>query len=827
MAFNEIHLNKQPLSERDICTKFITPAIENAGWDKQTQLLEEVPFTDGKIYVRGRLTTRGKAKRADYILYYKPNIPIAIIEAKDNTHSVRAGMQQALDYAQILDIPCVFSSNGGGFLFHDRTAEGEDIERELSMDEFPSPEQLWEIYKKYKGIVTVDEEAIASQEYYFDGTGRKPRYYQQIAINRTVEAIAKGQNRLLLVMATGTGKTYTAFQIAYRLWKSGAKKRILFLADRTALIDQTRRGDFKHFKGAMTIIKKKVVVAKDGSTELVSNQKRGIDSSDKAFEIFLGLYQGLSNSDPEMKDAYKDFSPEFFDLIIIDECHRGSAKEDSAWRDILNYFNKATHVGLTATPKETKDTSNIEYFGDPVYTYSLKQGIDDGFLAPYRVVRVALNVDTEGWRPTKGQLDKDGKPIEDRIYNKKDFDRNLVIDERTELVAQKLTEFLKGYDRYAKTIVFCVDIDHAERMRSALARYNADLVKENYKYVMQITGDNEEGKRELDNFINPEERYPVIATTSELMTTGVDAQTCKVIVLDANINSMTKFKQIIGRGTRINEEYNKMYFTILDFRNATDLFADKDFDGDPIRVKPLGQNDPIDMVITEEEEDTLKAIDTETGEEVEFKKVTLRYPDGTRPDGSWAAKEPRQKVYVNGVDVSILISREMYFDHSGKPITVSLKDYTKELIKGRFASLDDFLRSWNSAEQKEAIINELQQQGVLVDALYQAVDRQVDLFDLICHVAYDMPPLTRKERANNVKKRNYFTKYGEQARKVLEALLEKYADEGITNIESMDVLKVKPLNEYGSPMEIIKQFGSKEAYLNAIKELENELYKTA
>ncbi len=799
-------MDKRTLSERDICTKFITPAIENAGWDKQTQLLEEVSFTDGKIFVRGRLTARGKGKRADYILYYKPNIPIAIVEAKDNTHSVRSGIQQALDYARILDIPCVFSSNGDGFLFHDRSREDEGIEQELSLENFPTPEQLWEIYKKYKGISTTEEETVVSQEYYFDGSGRRPRYYQQIAVNRTVEAIAKGQNRLLLVMATGTGKTYTAFQIIHRLWKSGTKKRILFLADRNALIDQTRRGDFKHFKDKMTVVKQRMV--------------------DKSYEIYLALYQGLTGGEDE-KNVYKQFSPEFFDLIVIDECHRGSAKEDSAWRDILNYFNKATHVGLTATPKETKDTSNTEYFGDPIYTYSLKQGIDDGFLAPYRVIRIGLNVDAEGWRPIKGQNDKYGHQIEDRVYNRKDFDRNLVIDERTDLVAKKVTEFLKGYDRYAKTIIFCVDIDHAERMRSALAKYNADLVKENHKYIMQITGDNDEGKRELDNFINPEERYPVIATTSELMTTGVDAQTCKVIVLDANINSMTKFKQIIGRGTRINEEFGKMYFTILDFRNATDLFADKDFDGDPIRVKPISQDDPIDYVITEEEDETIKAIDTETGEEVIFQKATIRYPDGSNPNGTWVTKEPREKVYVNGVNVSVLISREMYFDHSGKPITTSLKDYTKEIITGKYSSLDEFLQKWNNAEQKETIIEELQQQGVMVEALYQAVDRQVDLFDLICHVAYDMPPLTRKERANNVKKRNYFTKYGEQARKVLEALLDKYADEGIANIESLEVLKVKPLNEYGSPLEIIKEFGSKDAYLNAIKELENELYKTA
>jgi type I restriction enzyme R subunit len=795
-------INKKNLSERDICTKFIAPAIEKAGWDKMTQLLEEVSFTDGKIYVRGKLTARGARKRADYILYYKPNIPIAIVEAKDNKHSVRAGIQQALDYAKILDIPCVFSSNGDGFIFHDRTATDGNIETELDNNSFPSPEELWQKYKKYKGIETPEAEKIASQDYYFDGSGRSPRYYQQIAVNRSVEAITKGQNRILLVMATGTGKTYTAFQIIHRLWKSGKKKRILFLADRNALIDQTRRGDFKHFKDKMTVVKHRMI--------------------DKSYEVYLALYQGLTGAD-EQANAYKQFSPEFFDLIVIDECHRGSAKEDSAWREILTYFKKATHIGLTATPKETDKVSNSEYFGDPLYTYSLKQGIDDGFLAPYRVIRVNLNIDAEGWRPEQGKKDKDGNEVEDRIYNRKDFDRSLVIEERTQAVARKISEFMNGYDRFAKTIIFCSDIDHAERMRTAISNLNSDLVAENYKYVMQITGDNDEGKRELDNFINPEETYPVIATTSELMTTGIDAQTCKIIVLDAEIKSMTKFKQVVGRGTRINEEFGKMYFTILDFRNVTDLFADKEFDGDPIRVKPVSEDIDLGGIIDEEENDTSPLIDEESGEEIEI-KPEIRYPEPQTSTDK--IHEPRQKVYVNGIDVSILISREMYFDNNGKPITSSLKDHTKELIKGQFASLDDFLNRWNNTDKKDIIIKELENQGVLVEALRDAVNREVDLFDLICHVAFEQPPLTRKERANNVKKRNYFTRYGEQTRKVLESLLDKYADEGVINIESMDILKVKPLTDYGSPLEIIKQFGSKAKYLKAIKELEQELYKT-
>jgi len=795
-------IDKKSLSERDICTKFITPAIKKAGWDTLTQLLEEVSFTDGKIYVRGKMTARGARKRADYILYYKPNIPIAIVEAKDNKHSVRAGIQQALDYAKILDIPFVFSSNGDGFLFHDKTQTSESIETELDNDSFPSPQELWAKYKQYKGIETPEAEKVVEQDYYFDGSGRTPRYYQQNAVNRTVEAIAKGQDRIILVMATGTGKTYTAFQIIHRLWKSGKKKRILFLADRNALIDQTRRGDFKHFKDKMTVIKHRMI--------------------DKSYEVYLALYQGLTGAD-EQADAYKQFSPEFFDLIVIDECHRGSAKEDSAWREILTYFNKATHIGLTATPKETDTVSNIEYFGEPVYTYSLKQGIDDGFLAPYRVVRVNLNVDAEGWRPEQGKKDKGGNEVEDRIYNRKDFDRTLVIEERTQAVARKLTEFMNGYDRFAKTIVFCSDIDHAERMRTALSNLNSDLVAKNHKYIMQITGDNDEGKRELDNFINPEERYPVIATTSELMTTGVDAQTCKIIVLDSEIKSMTKFKQVVGRGTRINEEFGKLYFTILDFRNVTDLFADPEFDGDPIRVKPVLEDTDLSTIVEEEENDTSPIVDEISGEEIEI-EPEIRYPEPQTTTSK--VNEPRQKVYVSGVDVSILISREMYFDNDGKPITTSLKDHTKELIKGQYASLDDFINKWNSTDKKEIIIKELEEQGVLVNALRDAVNREVDLFDLICHVAFEQPPLTRKERANNVKKRDYFTKYGTKARKVLESLLNKYADEGITNIESMDILKVKPLTDLGSPIEIIKQFGSKAKYLEAVKELETELYKT-
>jgi type I restriction enzyme, R subunit len=802
MTHQSFNLDKKSLSEEDICTKYITPAIEKAGWDRHSMFLQQVFFTDGRIYVKGKMTARGQGKRADYILYYQSN-PIAIIEAKDNNHSMIAGMQQGLEYGRILDIPCVFSSNGDGFIFHDRTNTEGVLEKELSLDAFPSPETLWHIYKKYKGITTPEAEKLALQPYYDDGSGRKPRYYQQIAINRTVEAIGQGQNRILLVMATGTGKTYTAFQIAYRLWKAKAKKRILFLADRNALIDQTRRNDFKHFGDKMTVVKNRNV--------------------DKAYEIYLALYQGLTSNEVD-KDIFRQFSPNFFDLIIIDECHRGSAKEDSSWREILQYFNTATQIGLTATPKETNEVSNSEYFGDPLYTYSLKQGIADGFLAPYRVVRISLDVDTEGWRPPAGFKDKFGKPVEDRIYNRVDFDKKLVIEERRKLVAQKVTEFLKGSgDRFAKTIVFCCDIEHAEGMRSALANENADLVAENYKYIMQITGDNDEGKRELDNFINVEERYPVIATTSELMTTGVDAQTCKVIVLDANINSMTKFKQIIGRGTRIRADYGKTYFTILDFRNATDLFADKDFDGDPIRIKPISENEDPSTILADEEADTTPLTDDETGEDIVIVPPTVRTPTFT----SGRVEEPAEKVYVNGINVTALVMRELIFDNDGTLMTKSLKEHTHDIIEKQFKSLDDFLNRWHASDRKQAIIAELEEQGLLVEELNKAVDKDLDLFDMICHLAYDQVPLTRKERAKNVKKRNVFTKYGDQARKILDALLDKYADEGIENIETIDVLKIKPFDTLGSPFEIVHYFGGKENYLRAVKELENEIYRTA
>lgn len=796
----------QHLSERDIISKFILPSLKMAGWDMEKQVREEVAFTDGRIFVRGNQTTRGERKRADIVLYYRPNIPIAIIEAKDNSHSVGAGMQQALGYASILDIPVAFSSNGDGFLLHDRSGQKGQVETELALNAFPSPAELWEKYKQFKGIRTPEESDIASLDYFFDGSGRAPRYYQQIAINRTVEAIAKGQQRCLLVMATGTGKTYTAFQIIYRLWKSGKKKRILFLADRNALIDQTKRGDFKHFKDRMTIIRHKNI--------------------DKAFEIYLALYQGLTNYD-EDKDAYREFSPDFFDLIVIDECHRGSAAEASAWHEILDYFKSATHVGLTATPKETSDVSNIQYFGEPVYTYSLRQGIDDGFLAPYKVIRVGLNVDLEGWRPDLNTKDKQGAPVEDRVYNTKDYDKNLVIDERTKAVAARVTEFLKKTNPMDKTIVFCVDIEHAERMRQALANANPEQARKSHKYVMRITGDENEGKRELDNFINPEEPYPVIATTSKLMTTGVDAQTCKLIVLESNINSMTEFKQIIGRGTRINEEYGKQFFTIMDFRNVTDLFADPDYDGDPVMVKEVkGDQELTEDDINEESE--IPQIDPVTGDEVSFENDDAANLEKPHIIDAGEIKESRRgKVYVAGVNVGILNERVQHLDEHGKLITESLKDYTKKGILREYRSMEDFLQKWHKSDKKKAIIEELETHGVILEDLKEDVKKDLDMFDLICHIAWDQPALTRKERVEQVKRRNYFTKYGEKARQVLAALLDKYAVEGIENIEEMSVLKVEPFTEFGTVSEIIDIFGGKDKYLQALRELEHEIYKAA
>ncbi len=792
-------VDKKSLSERDICSKYITPALVSAGWDLHNQIREEVSFTKGRVIVRGKLHTRGEQKRADYVLYYKPNIPLAVIEAKANTLSVGAGMQQALNYAEALGVPFVFSSNGDAFLMHDSTGLAQQTEQEISLADFPSPSALWQRYCQWKGLESTEARHTVEMPYYDDGTGRAPRYYQSSAINNTIEAVAKNQQRILLVMATGTGKTYTAFQIIWRLWKSGTKKRILFLADRNILVDQTKNNDFKPFGAAMTKISKRQI--------------------DKSYEIYLSLYQAVTGNEEE-KNIYKQFSPDFFDLIVIDECHRGSAAEDSAWRDVLSYFSNATHIGLTATPKETKDVSSIYYFGDPVYSYTLKQGIEDGFLAPYKVVRIDIDVDLQGWRPSQNQTDKHGQLIEDRIYNQVDMDRTLVLEKRTELVAKKITEFLTASDPFAKTIVFCDDIDHAERMRQALVNLNPERVKANRKYVMRITGDEKEGKAELDNFINPEEVYPVIATTSKLMTTGVDAQTCKLIVLDQHIKSMTEFKQIIGRGTRINEDFGKYWFTIMDFKKATELFADPAFDGEPVMIyEPKGD----DSVVPPDDE----GLDGETIEGGEGVGGTGSDDGDFGDNGEVNGEEGgsgRVKYVLSDVTVHVIGERVQYYGSEGKLITESLKDYTRKAVRKDYSSLDAFLRTWSSAERKAVILNELVQHGVMLEPLAEEVGKGFDAFDLICHVAFDQPPLTRRERADQVKKRNYFTKYGEQARQVLETLLDKYADTGIENIEDIKVLTLDPFKSMGSASELVSAFGGKSAYMAALHELEGYLY---
>lgn len=755
-------------TETEVCMKFITPAIQKSGWDIQTQVLREYSFTDGRVIVRGNMVSRAKPKRADYLLQYKSNIPIAIIEAKKDTLSVGAGMQQALEYGEMLDIPFIYSSNGKGFVEHDRFT---GKERNISIEEFPTPDELWKRHNVAKGLDDKQEE-LYLQDYFYKLGEKTPRYYQRIAINRTVEAIAKGQERISLVMATGTGKTLTAFQIIHRLWKAGIKKRILFLADRNILVDQTMTNDFSPFSDKMTKIQRNNV--------------------SKAHEIYLALYQSMTGTE-DWQQTFRQYSPDFFDLIIIDECHRGSAKDNSAWRVVLDYFTKATHIGLTATPREDNDVSTSNYFGEPIYTYSLKQGIHDGFLAPYKVVRMGLDKDLMGFRPTKGQIDKYGQVIEDREYYGTDYDKSLVLERRTELVAKEITNFLKeSGDRYAKTIVFCQDIDHAERMRQALNNENTDLVKKNYKYVMRITGDNQEGKNQLDNFIDPGSTFPVIVTTSKLMTTGVDAKTCKLIVLDMNINSMTEFKQIIGRGTRLRPDYDKYYFTIMDFRGVTRLFADPDFDGDPI---------PDD------------------GEENGKEK------GGNNTPGGHQGGDSQVKFYVDDVEVELVNKRVQYLDNDGKLVSESFVDYSKKNIKKSYPTLEEFISRWNRVDRKQAIIDELNEQGILLDALKEEVGQDIDEFDLICHIAFDQKPLTKQERIRNVKKRNYFAKYGEQVRKVLEILLDKYQNSNITELEDIKILKLEDFQKIGKPSRIVKMFGGKENYYKAINELKDELYK--
>ena len=813
---------KKDLSERDICTKFITPALKQAGWDVLSQIREEVFFTKGRIIVRGKLVTRGKAKRADYILYYKPNIPIALIEAKDNNHAVGDGMQQGLSYAATLDIPFVFSSNGDAFLFHDRTGQAAEPETELSLAAFPSPAALWSKYRIWKGFVPEQEE-IFLHNYHEDGSGKEPRYYQRIAINKAIEAIAKGQDRILLVMATGTGKTYTAFQIIWRLWKAGRKKRILFLADRNVLVDQTMVNDFRPFGKAMAKLStnSKTIEREDGTEVILptalDKKYRRIDTS---YEIYLALYQAITGPEDRQK-IFRELSPDFFDLIVIDECHRGSAAADSAWREILDYFQSSTQIGLTATPKETEYVSNIHYFGPPVYTYSLKEGIRDGFLAPYKVVKIHFDVDVEGYRPARGEIDKYGYEIEDRIYNQKDFDRTLVIEERTKRVAARITQFLKeSDDRFQKTIVFCVDTEHASRMRQALIQGNPDMVELNERYVMRITGDDADGCAQIGNFIDPEAKYPVIVTTSRLLSTGVDAQTCRLIVLEREVGSMTEFKQIVGRGTRVHEDTKKYYFTLIDFRKATNHFADPAFDGEPVQIYEPEEGDPVappdDVPPTEEGDDP---IPPEPGDD-ETVIVDVDPPDIGIPPGG----DNPYKFYIEGDEAHIVAERVEYLDENGRLITESLRDYSKKTIRRHFTSLDQFLKSWSDAERKEAVIEELENEGLRLDPLADEVGKDLDPFDLICHVAFDQPPLTRRDRADNVRKKDVFTHYGDQARAVLEALLQKYQDEGLTALDDPRILKVTPFDAMGTPFELLNKFGGRGGFERAVHELQTALY---
>lgn len=778
-------------SESDTKEKLITPAVINAGWTEH-QIRREVAFTKGRIIIKGKTIKRGEKKFADYILYYKPNIPIALIEAKSTDKEVGAGMQQALEYAETLDIPFVYSSNGQGFLEHDRFSSKE---KTSDLGSFPNPQDLYQRYLQAKGYDS-EQQKVVSENYFVDDSNTSPRYYQVNAVNRVVEAVAEGKNRILLVMATGTGKTFSAFQIIWRLWKSRTKKRILFLVDRIALADQTFNGVFSNFGSALTRI--------DGEL-------------DPAYEVYIALYQGLMAGEIG-QEKYRSFSKDFFDLIIVDECHRGSASENSVWRQILEYFNSATQIGLTATPKETTDKSTSEYFGDAIYTYSLKQGIEDGFLAPYKVIRYRFNNDE--WRPPQGFTDIDGNLVPDEIYNESMFDRTIVVEDRNKAVAKCVADYLRQTDVMQKTIVFCVDIAHAERMRQFLTNELSEEVAKDRRYVMRITGDNDIGRLEIENFINPEEKYPVVATTSKLLSTGVDTQTVKLIVLDAPMNSMSEFKQTIGRGTRINEEYGKFYFTIMDFRNVTRLFADPDFDGFPEKVYVANTNEPIDL----ENEDIGKQIFGEDESENEYDPTEEIISDGTGED-------LRRKKIIVGENRVVFYPAQRQVQYinpeTGKLITTSLTDYTKFRLTQDYAELDDFINRWNENKRKEVIVEELEDKGIVVEELRSELGEEYDLFDLILHTAYGRKPLTRRERARQVKESNIFDKYEGKAREVINLLIEKYADAGITAIDDIGDLQVSPFSQYGTVIEIVNDiFGGKDNYLEVIAEIQNNLYKT-
>lgn len=776
-------LNKWQMTEEDIKLNFITPALSEK-WEGLITM--ETKITDGRINLRGNLVSRAQPKKADYVLYINANNPIAIVEAKDNKHAVSAGLQQAITYAQMLDVPFAYSSNGDGFREHDFLT---GAERDIELADFPTPDELYARYKKGANAghgLNSEEEAIIQQPYYSSQNTYPPRYYQRIAVNRTLDAIARGQDRILLVMATGTGKTYTAFQIVYRLLKSGMKKKILYLADRNILVDQSIQQDFSPLEK----VTHKINVSKDDKASITS------------YEVYFSLYQQLVGDD-DVEHYSELFQPDFFDLVIVDECHRGSAKEESRWRRILEYFSSATQIGMTATPKETKYISNITYFGDPIYTYSLKEGIEDGFLAPFKVINITTDIG-DGWRPYKGQCDIFGNEIEDRIYNNSDYDYNIVIEDRIQQVASEITAYLKSTDRMAKTIVFCATEDAALRMRDAIAQLNQDMVQQNPDYVVRITGSDPYGKGKLKYFISVAEKYPVIATTSKLLSTGADCKMTKLIVLDEMISSMTEFKQIIGRGTRLREKEGKTHFVVMDFRAVTRLFADPDWDG-PVEIAE--GFDPNGHPGTKNPRGEGSDVDT--------------------PPANDDDPKPMPVVDAEGCSVRIINKTVSIYDTNGKLLRQeSIVDYTKSNILGTYASLDNFIRQWSAEEKKESITELLRERGIDLEALKNDQGMaDVDDFDFICHIAFDKKPLTRKERANNVKKRDFLSKYSGVARSVLEALLDKYMNTGIYEIETPTVLKLAPFTQMGKPSRIVSQFGGLEAYQKAIRELENEIYK--
>ena len=770
-------LNKKELTEEDIKLKYITPALQSADWDIKNQIRCEYYYTAGKINVRENVAQRGKGKKVDYLLSYKSNLPIAIVEAKDNKVPIAHGIQQGIDYAYDLDIPFAYSSNGDGFFEHDMIT-GE--ERELKLEEFPTPKQLWERYLKEKEI-NPEQESLITEPYYFMDINKTPRYYQRIAINKTIEAISKGQKRILLVMATGTGKTFTAFQIIHRLHKSGKMKKILYLADRNVLIDQTMQNDFKPFQKVMTKI-----------------EHRNMDSS---YEIYMSLYHQLRSNEEEV---YKQFKPDFFDLIIVDECHRSSAKDDSNWHEILTYFSGATQIGMTATPKETVDVSNITYFGEPIYTYSLKQGIEDGFLAPYKVVRVSLDRDLEGYRPERGKLDEDGYEVEDKEYTMHDFDRTIVIDERTKVVAKRIAEYMKSTDRMARAIVFCVDTEHALRMRNALAEENRDLMQLNPNYVVRITSNDVVGKAKLDDFIDSNTIYPVIATTSKLLSTGVDTKTVKLIVLDVEIQSMTEFKQIIGRGTRLLPNKGKEYFTIMDFRNNSEKFADPNFNG------------PAEVVL---DVDGGNGQEPKTGKDFGITDTTIKPPiSGDIEDGQ------SKKVYINNVPVSIINETVKYYDADGKLITESIVEYSGRNLKRVYERYEDFEQEWYRADSKKDFLNHLFNEGVMIDALYDKANDNIDIFDILSNMAYGTEVVSKEDRIEKVKNSDFINEYNDSQKSVIDELLETYKNQDVLELENIRTLEVKNFNKFGGLVPIVNLFGGKDKYLNVISNIEKALY---